>query len=215
MASRKDEKEQRKQERLRREEEAKASERRRRVIGIGVAGALVLAVIVAIVIVVAAGGDDKAPDTKDLKAKAAAAGCTFHTYPNFGRQHTTAPVKYKTNPPTSGNHFPVPASDNAYIKAPKTEALVHSLEHGRIIYQYQPKAPANVKDALNALYHQNTERTILVPNETNMPSVVAVTAWRHSITCPKFSDQAKITAAFAAFRDAFRDKGPEYIPQPE
>jgi uncharacterized protein DUF3105 len=214
MASRKDEKEQRKQERLRREQDAKASERRRRVIGFGVAGGLVAAVIVAIVIVVASGGGNGA-STKDLKAKAAAAGCTFNSYPNFGRNHTLKPVQYKTNPPTSGDHFPVPASDNAYVKAPKYESLVHAEEHGRVIYWYQPKAPQNAKDALNELYRQNTQRVILVPNDRNMPSVVAVSAWQHSITCPKFTDKAKILAAFKAFRDSYRDKAPEYKPFPE
>src|SRR4051812_6239035 len=38
-----------------------------------------------------------------LEAAAKDAGCINKTYGAEGREHTTSPVKYLTNPPTSGN----------------------------------------------------------------------------------------------------------------
>ena len=48
-------------------------------------------------------------------------------------------MKYKTNPPTSGDHDPTPAEDGVYEadSPPDVEQSVHSLEHGRINIQYK------------------------------------------------------------------------------
>lgn len=78
------------------------------------------------------------PATKltDLNAAARTAGCRLRRHPSEGREHVQGPVRYRTNPPTSGAHDPVAAEDGVYAQAPPTEPLVHSLEHGRVIVQY-------------------------------------------------------------------------------
>ena len=64
-----------------------------------------------------------------LSRAAAKAGCTVRSFPNFGREHTTKRVRYRTNPPTSGPHNPVPAEDGIYDDPPPTEKLVQALRH--------------------------------------------------------------------------------------
>jgi Protein of unknown function (DUF3105) len=231
MASRKAQKEKLRQERLERERAAAAAAARRRRMGYGVAGVLVVAVVAAVaVIAVASGGGGGGSSTganagswpsgsvpkqklTDLNAAAKAAGCTLQNPPSEGRQHTTGSVNYKTQPPTSGNHYPVPISDGAYVKAPPVTHIVHALEHGRVIYWFKPNAPATVRGDLHALYNEDKALVILLPDPLAMPYQVAATAWTHLLGCPTYNN--KVPDAFRAFRDAYRLKGPEYFPNAE
>src|SRR5881394_929743 len=132
MASRKEQKEKLRQERLERERAAAAAAARRRRLGYVVAAVLVGAVAVAVVAIAFAssgswpsGSVPKRQET-DLNAAAKAAGCVLQNPPSEGRGHTTKHQTYKTAPPTSGPHYPIPAHDNAYTTSPKPyEALVH------------------------------------------------------------------------------------------
>ena len=151
-----------------------------------------------------------APGNRNLTSAAAAAGCVVRSFPSFGREHTTAHVRYKTNPPTSGPHNPVPAEDGIYDAPPPVEKLVHSLEHGRIVFQYVPGAPPKIRGQLKALVNEDPRHVILTPNSTQMPFEVAATAWRHYIGCARV-----MPAAFDALRDfkiAYRDQAPEHVP---
>jgi hypothetical protein len=234
MSSRKEQKEALRAERERRETEAAAAQQRKRMMGFGVAGALVLGVIVAIVaVVLASGGDSKgkagqnsatpqgdkfvnAPIPKrgggtTLEAAAKAAGCKLETHPSEGRSHVNGHVDYKTNPPSSGNHFQFPAEDGPYSETnpPTMESLVHSLEHGRVIFWYQPNASPQLKGQLKSLYDEDTYHVILAPNTRNMPYEVAASAWTRTLTCPKVND--KTWDALRLFRDRYRDQAPERV----
>ena len=234
MASRKDQKEKLRQERLQREQEAAASAARRRRLGYIVAGALVLAVLVAVVaIAFASGGSSDSnkgtsassgggswpsgsiPSQKitDLNAAVKAAGCTYKVPKDEGAGHTTKPQTYKSQPPTSGAHNPVPAHDAAYLKSPGNEHLVHALEHGRVIYWYKASTPASTKGALKKLYDEDKDLVVLTPDTAPMPWAVAASAWGKFVGCPAYND--KVPDAFRAFRDAYRLKGPEYYPNAE
>ena len=216
MASRQEEKERRRREREEAQRAAERSASRKRTLQIGGAAVLVLAVIAVIAVVALAGGDDK-PDTSNLAADATAAGCTFKSYKSEGRNHTTGKVNYKTNPPTSGSHNPTPAQDGIYAPGnePQPGNFVHSLEHGRIEFQYKPgtsqadiaKLRSLAEEPLNdsAGYH-----VLMFQNNTNMTSQFALTAWTKSLTCDKLTP--KSMAVMRAFRKAFTDKGPEFIP---
>jgi hypothetical protein len=236
MSSRQEEKERRRKERLAAEQAAEAAAARKRRIGYLVGGVLSGAAIAAIVIAVAAGGGSKsaskpsASQTKlnaALQTKATAAGCAARTFPSEGRQHTDGKVVYKTNPPTSGNHNPIPASDGIYDPGgtPQIEKLVHPLEHGRIEYQYHPGTSKAVVTQLTSLMKEQVPNQpggtqpggylqLLFQNPTGMPSAVAATAWTHSITCPTFKGAVTLDA-LRAFRAAYINKGPEFIPVPE
>jgi hypothetical protein len=231
MASRKEQKEALRAERERKEAEAKAASRRRQMIGYAAGGGLALvAVVVVVVLVLASGGSDSKsssnaaepvqadafPKATIPKAKATTledaaktASCEVKQWPSEGRQHTAGPYKYKTNPPTSGNHFEIPAADGAYTKAPNIGALVHELEHGRIIIWYQPTAPATLKGQAKALFDEDSFHMVLAPNETKMPYQIAESAWTRSITCPTVTDAT--WDALRLFRDRYRDQGPEKV----
>jgi Protein of unknown function (DUF3105) len=229
MASRKEQKEKLRQERMEREQAQAAAAARRRRLGYAVAGVLVAAVVVAVaVIALASGGSGggssssgswpsgSVPKRKitDLAAAAKAAGCVLQNPKSEGRGHTLKHQNYKSAPPTSGAHYPVPAGDKAYLTTPKPyEGLVHALEHGRVIYWFKPDAPASVRGDLHALYNEDKALVVLTPNNRPMPYQVAATAWTHLLGCKTYND--KVPDAFRAFRDAYRLKGPEYFPNAE
>jgi uncharacterized protein DUF3105 len=220
MAHRAEEKERRRQERIAQEEAARKAAARKRTLQIGGGAVLALAVIAVIAIVALAGGDDKGDakvDTSKLAASAKAAGCTFSQFKSEGRNHTASKVTYKTNPPTSGNHNPTPAQDGFYRagNSPPKENFVHTLEHGRIEFQYKPGTPAADVAKLRRLAEEPFDGTagyhvLLFENNTDMPAQFAATAWTKSITCPTLSTAA--LGAMREFRTAFTDKGPEFIP---
>jgi hypothetical protein len=233
VASRKEQKEQLRAERERKAQEAAAAERRKRMVGFGAAGALVAAAVVAIVVVVLAGGGSNSsgssgenraaqPDSADfpkasipkaqatnLESAAAAAKCKVQQFPSEGRTHVSGHVDYKTNPPTSGNHFEIPAQDGAYLQAPPMEHLVHALEHGRVILWFQPNASPQLKGQMKALFDEDDFHMLLTPNMRKMPSQVAASSWTRSITCPKVTP--KTWDALRLFRDRYRDQAPEQV----
>jgi hypothetical protein len=234
VSSRAQEKEARRQERLAREaEEKRRAERNRRlqIVGGVILGVAVIAAIVIAVVASSGGSDDSKPKssgkanpevkavplpprkTTDLFAAAKAAGCVVRTFPNEGRQHITGKGTYRTNPPTSGNHNPVPAEDGDYSgqQTPAPENYVHTLEHGRIEFQYAPGTPAKVIGQLRTLFaEQGSYHDLLFQNNTNMPYQVAATAWTHLIGCKQVND--KIWDALRAFRLRYTDQAPEQIP---
>jgi hypothetical protein len=132
------------------------------------------------------------------------------TFPPEGRAHTDAQVTYRTNPPTSGNHNPLPAPDQQYTAAPPKENYVHSLEHGRIELQYRPGSPPATIAGLKAVFDSDPSKMLMFPNNTSMPYAVAATAWTRLLGCPAYN--ARVPAAMRAFRDAYRDKAPEQVP---
>ena len=232
MSSRQQEKERRRQERLEREQAAAAAAERRKRLGFAAGGGLAIAAIAAVAIAIAAGGGGSnkptvRPGGADIKnvpipaaqpgtldATAKAAGCVSKTFPSEGRNHTLSTVHYKTNPPTSGDHNPTPASDGIYGRGntPQTEMLVHALEHGRINLQYAPGTPAKQVEQLRAVYSEELNglsgyKTLFYQNNTDMPYAVAATAWGHILGCKTFNP--KIFDAIRDFRVKYVDKGPE------
>ncbi len=233
MASRKDEKEQRRAERLARESQEADQARRKRLYSIIVGGALGVAAVVAVVIAVTAGGGGDGPSsagrvpageasydgavdpppqqTTDLVQAARAAGCRLSNPVIEGRSHIGPDdkVTYKTNPPTSGNHDPQPAGDGVYSKpatATDIRHFVHTLEHGRIEIQYDPALRKAQVDRLGGLYQEDPYHMVLFPNP-KLRYRVAASAWGHLIGCEKLTDET--FDALRAFRDRYRDQGPE------
>jgi hypothetical protein len=236
VSSRKEEKERLRREREERQqaEASKATNRRRLQLVAG--GVLAIVAVAAVIAAVASSGGDNDADSaakasygtaaiparKETNFDAAlkASGCVYKKYTSEGREHFSSDTgvnnKYKTNPPTSGEHRPTPAADGVYApgNTPAKEAYVHTLEHGRIELQYAPKAPKKVQDQLNTLFNEKVKgvpgyHTLLFENNTNMPYEIAATAWTQLIGCPTVND--KTWDALRAFRERFTDKGPELI----
>ena len=220
MSHRAEEKERRRRERIEREEAARRNAARKRMLQLGgavIGGLVIVAVVVVLVAGGGGGGSGAKVDTAKLTADARAAGCTFGQFKSEGRTHTASKVTYKTNPPTSGNHNPTPAPDGIYrtSNSPPKENFVHSLEHGRIEFQYKPGAPAADVAKLRALAEEKLNDTagyhvLMFENNTNMPTEFAATAWTKSITCSQLTPLA--LGAMREFRTAYTDKAPEFIP---
>jgi hypothetical protein len=235
VASRQEEKEARRQERMERErKDAAAASRRKRLQLVG-GGVLAVAAIAAIVIAIAAaggGGDEqeasapsdasaavKLPEqqSSDLQAAAKAAGCTLSNPEFEGAGHEEKdfkPSDYKTNPPTSGTHFPDWYDDGVYEPGTTDNLgmLVHTLEHGRINVQYKKGTTAADVAKLEALLAEQNDgyHMLLYENTTGMDAQVAATAWTHSLTCDEMND--KVFDAIRTFRARYIDKGPETVP---
>jgi hypothetical protein len=151
--------------------------------------------------------------THDLSAAVHLADARLISYSYaFGiNDHRVGKVKYPTNPPMNGPHYPVPAQDGSYLgkRPPPTGQWVHSMEHGRVVIQYRPDLPARKLAALQALYDESPYHVLLVQNNTGMPCEAAATAWGHGVLCPKLTDAS--VDALRAFRDRYRDHGPETV----
>jgi uncharacterized protein DUF3105 len=217
MASRQEEKERRRLERVEAEQAVQRAASRKRTLQLGGGAILAIAVIAAIAVVALAGGGSKKADTANLAADAQAAGCTLQSFKSEGRNHTTGKVNYKTNPPTSGSHNPTPAQDGFYAPGnePAKENFVHSLEHGRIEFEYKPGTPSSQIAALQKIAEEKLNGTagyhvLMFENNTNMPHQFALAAWTKSLSCDKLTAQS--ADVMRAFRKAFTDKGPELIP---
>ncbi len=155
--------------------------------------------------------------TSDYQAAAKAAGCTLSNPEYEGAGHEEKDFKasdYKTNPPTSGSHFPDWYDDGVYEPGttPELGQLVHTLEHGRINVQYKPGTPAETVAQLEALLAEQNEgyHMLLYENTTGMEPQIAATAWTHSLTCDEMND--KVFDAIRTFRARYIDKGPETVP---
>ena len=224
MSSRQEEKEQRKQERLAREAAAASAAKRKRLLQL-IGGVVVACAIVAgVAYAVSSGGGGDGGDGVDddkLTAAANAAGCVYRAFPNEGQEHTSdklTAADFKTNPPTSGQHNPNPAPDGIYAPGnePAIENWVHTLEHGRILFQYKPRTDANVVQQLTALFNEEVAdsggayHSVLMQNNSAMKPQVAAVAWRHYIVCDEFTPQ--VIDAFRTFREELVDKAPEKVP---
>jgi hypothetical protein len=237
VSSRQEEKERRRREREEREQAEAgrvASRRRLQLVAGGVLALVAIGAVIAAIASSGGGGDSKADSgsaygsasiparkTTNFNQAVSASGCEFKSYPSEGRTHlasdTAVNNKYKTNPPTSGNHRPTPAQDGPYAagNSPAKENFVHTLEHGRIELQYSPKASKTVRNQMAALFNEKLKgvsgyHMMLFENNTQMPYEVAATAWTHILGCKTVND--KTWDALRAFRDRFVDKGPELIP---
>jgi len=239
VSHRREQKEALRREREERERQARAAEQRKKMVGYGIGGALAIAVVVVLVVLVAGGGGGGGSDAQaaevfpeggsfpeqkvfEVGPAAKTAGCQLKSVKGSGvATHTTSldeRVKYKTNPPTTGRHYEIPAQDGIYGKAPQDEELVHGMEHGRVIFWVKPSLPEDQRADIRALVDDDSYQMFLVPR-SNMPYAVAATAWNADpepggtgrlLLCNEVND--KTFDALAAFRDEHRSQGPEPIP---
>lgn len=239
MSHRKQQKEALRKEREERERQAREAKQRKQLVGYGTAGVIVIAAVAVLAVLLLGGGDNggRASASSDVlpgggsvpeqtafevRPAATAANCRLRTVEGSGVQdHTTSldeRVDYKTNPPTTGRHYQIPAEDGAYSEAPTDEELVHSEEHGRVIIWFKPGLPSEQRANLKALYDEDTYQMFLVPR-SDMPYAVAATAWNGDpppngrgqlLLCDEFTPE--IYDAIRAFRDEHRSRGPEPVP---
>ena len=210
-------------------------------IAAGVVGLAVLVGIIVVIVNSAGEGDEGkafieqasgntnalAPDTRDgtpppavttanLKAAAQKANCELRlNLPSEGKTHIPVDAeapKYKTNPPTSGNHVvpPYQQADGAYTETPDEINIVHSLEHGRMEIQYSPDLPEQDQLELKGLYETMYGGTLLFPND-NMDYAVAATTWTNLLGCDEYRGAATLDAIRAFGKQTWGKFGGEPV----
>lgn len=231
MSHRRDQKEELRRQREQRAAAERAARQRKRLVGIGAGVAMVLAAVVAVVLAASGGSDGgggifpeggSVPVQKefDLEKAAASAGCDLTKAKSEGRGHTTDPgekVEYRDDPPATGRHYEIPVEDGVYGKAPSDEALVHNLEHGRVVFWVKPTLAQKWREGLRAMMDKDGFQTVLVPRR-NMAADVTATAWNRepepdgtgrTLSCDTFNP--RVYDALQTFRDEHRSNGPEPV----
>ncbi|HWI52028.1 MAG TPA: DUF3105 domain-containing protein [Symbiobacteriaceae bacterium] len=160
-------------------------------------------------------------DSQDVPAmeKADKAGCThspvtvqiegMETVPCTSADHVAegSGVKYDSDPPLAGRHWPSWINPGFYKADQPKEKLVHSLEHGYIVVYYdETKLSAQEMTGLRDLaakYNGQWDGVVAVPRKDGKNALI-LTAWEHALPLAQW-DQARMDA----FVDAFRGRGPE------
>jgi hypothetical protein len=174
-------------------------------------GGGVLAIVLAGALVVMASGVLNPPAPAQVAQAAGPVTCSpVQTFPELSREHIpdhAAHPDYNSNPPTNGWHWANPQNWGIYTNQQFQEQLVHNLEHGGIVIQYNNLVPADVQ-RLTDLVNRDSYHMILAPYP-GLPAGerVAYTAWTHLQSCDGVDENA-----IHSFINAFRDKGPELVP---
>lgn len=201
------------------------------------AGLLAIAGLAVALLVVLSGSKHSSfvtdKDVKNVTAAMTAAGCTFEaSLASAAQRHMQDPdekVVYKTFPASSGVHNSGTAIWGNYRLPADPRQTVHNLEHGGIVIWYGPRISTANRVALDAFYDDDPRGLLVTPLKDPYPGVaypkhdplgskVAMSVWtvgtkasKQSTTyiaiCPSYDEKA-----FAAFRGAFRGKGPEPFP---
>jgi hypothetical protein len=187
-----------------------------------------------VIVALVTGGGSSGTNDAGVKKALAAGGCKYRTVKPLppkkdkSNYHTdvpslSTPTKglWSTSPPSAGAHYGLWAVWGFYRQPVNPRQVVHNEEHGGVIIWWGPKVPSATVDQLETFYAQKPEAMFGTPY-AGLGNKIALTAWTgtpstyyrngdyglgHIAICNGFDQKA-----FAAFRDAFRGKGPEGIP---
>lgn len=128
-----------------------------------------------------------------------------------GQPHVSGPVAYPTTPPYGGPHDAVLVRCGVYREAQPFTGMVHTMEHGAVIWYYQPDLfnPEEVS-ALRRLASElfnGGARLVLTPSrELRAPIVLA--SWGRLLALQQFEEET-----VRAYVAAFDGQGPEDLPR--
>jgi hypothetical protein len=133
-------------------------------------------------------------------------------YPDAGRDHVNPGqphAAYTSNPPTSGPHYPSPAPWGVSDQPIADEILVHNLEHGGIVINYNcPQGCPELVQQLKDLAGQYRSKLVLAPRPNpDVPTRITLTAWTWMDGFNDF-DAGRIRGFIAAHKD----RAPEFFP---
>jgi hypothetical protein len=132
----------------------------------------------------------------ELSQAARDAGCELHR----------ARPGERLNPPVSGGAGAIPARPGFYEESPGASALLAALRDGVVVIQFRSLDSAGI-ELLHEVQEAVPEGTIVAPNDTGMPFVVAVTSYRRLLGC-RALDEPSIDA-IQLFRGRFVGSGPD------
>ncbi len=167
------------------------------------------------------GIDPPALQLGDLEAAAEAANCDLQLdLPDEGNDHFDDEDRvpnYKTDPPTSGDHYGNIAetasgalADGAWLNTPPVARAVHSMEHGRILIQYSPELSEEEQLEIKGVFEESPQGVLMFPNP-DMPYEVAVTAWTQLAGCRDYQGPETLDV-IRDFRDVYRGACCENFP---
>ena len=130
-----------------------------------------------------------------------------------GQQHLSpgSTFDYPTIPPYGGPHAADPAQCGIYFQPLSFEALVHSMEHGAVIWYYQPDV-LNTQDAAagellaRELLNDNNRLIYLPDQRIEAPIVLA--SWGRLLPLDRFD-----TETIRDFVEKFDNEGTERLPR--
>jgi hypothetical protein len=125
-----------------------------------------------------------------------------------GQNHVPSPT-YTVNPPAGGDHLPGAARAGVYdgARVPEDGLLVHSLEHGYVVYWHTPELPQDQREELVRLQEQRPEDVIVV-ERPGMPVPVAATSWGRRLLCEQVEADP-----LDRFAQEYVGTGPEDVPR--
>ena len=196
----------------------------------GASGVVALAIVIGLILVLGnRGGGSSSSNDQAVGQTMRAAGFTYRSNaieaPPNNQIHIASlndrVSDWSTNPPDGGQHYSTPAPFNFYDEAVPPKIVVHNQEHGGMIIWYGPKISAATKAKLRSFW-QSSPNGVLVTPYAPLGSKIALTAWTgdpNKYQRNGYWGEGHIAVggsvnekAFAAFRDAFRGKGPERFP---
>lgn len=136
-----------------------------------------------------------------------ATGCRYDSRSDPGLGDT-GNTTFAVDPPSGGPHGASPANDGSYRSGPVPDdgAVVHALEHGRIVIWYRPDLPQPELERLAELLDVGRSMVLLLPR-SSLTVPVAATAWHRRLLCPRAE-----VASLGRFVRTYENKGPEKQP---
>lgn len=119
-------------------------------------------------------------------------------------------IEYNSSPPTSGPHYAQPSPTGFFSNPVEPERLVHNLEHGQIVYWYDPNMPEDALASLEAYVRDGSGALVASPYD-QVPSGFEFTmaGWGASQSCVEPSREV-----LDNFRERFQGRGPEQLTPP-
>jgi hypothetical protein len=129
-----------------------------------------------------------------------------HAARDAGCELRRARAGERLNPPVLGGVGAMPARPGIYEESPGASALLAALREGVVVIQFRDLDGTGV-DLLHDVQEAVPEGTIVAPNDTGMPYLVAATSYRRLLGCREL-DQSAIDA-IQLFRGRFVGSGPD------
>jgi len=150
----------------------------------------------------------KSPEKIEFEQKVATISLEgkVQEFPIEGRTHVSlrTPVTYKTNPPTSGDHFAKAESWGVNNQEIEDKAAVHGLEHGGIWISYKDLDEESIK-ILGEIGRENSGSVIVSPRSGN-DAKVSVASWGRLMKL-----DAVDKALVQKYIDTYKNQGPEKL----
>lgn len=131
------------------------------------------------------------------------------TFANQGQEHIAVGADhgdYNSFPATSGWHDREPQPWGTFAYTVEPERLIHNLEHGGVVIQYNPALVQGAETRLENVQRRFPNKTVVAPNAA-LKVPVAVTAWRRLYTLDGV-DETRIVA----FVERYKNRAPERFP---